>query len=78
VNVHTRRWKKYITKMQIWQFITSFIISFRFWYLHLTTETGCAGPYEWTFNFVFNVIMLSLFIRFSRRTYGKKPDEKAE
>ncbi|KAK9823087.1 hypothetical protein WJX72_000106 [[Myrmecia] bisecta] len=61
-------WKKLVTNGQIVQFVASFAISTRFWYLHWLTGR-CSGLHAMLFNASFNLLLLALFINFHRSSY---------
>eukprot|EP00285_Hemiselmis_virescens_P002323 CAMPEP_0173407312 /NCGR_PEP_ID=MMETSP1356-20130122/66798_1 /TAXON_ID=77927 ORGANISM="Hemiselmis virescens, Strain PCC157" /NCGR_SAMPLE_ID=MMETSP1356 /ASSEMBLY_ACC=CAM_ASM_000847 /LENGTH=250 /DNA_ID=CAMNT_0014368469 /DNA_START=62 /DNA_END=814 /DNA_ORIENTATION=+ len=70
-------WKRYITSLQIVQFQSSFVLSLPFAYMHLNRTyvlgvEGCSGAMTFLFNAAFNLSLLLLFVRFSRKSYSDK------
>ncbi|EKX47538.1 hypothetical protein GUITHDRAFT_137321 [Guillardia theta CCMP2712] len=70
-------WKRYITRGQIIQFQTSFILALPFFVLdyyktRVLKGEGCEGRGAVYFNAAFNFSLLLLFINFSRKTYRDK------
>ncbi|KNC73601.1 hypothetical protein SARC_13839 [Sphaeroforma arctica JP610] len=66
--------KRYITKLQIVQFITSFVLSVPYLYYHF--QHGCVGMEAYIFSFFTNASFLLLFINFNNKTYHKKDTKK--
>ncbi|KAH0452123.1 hypothetical protein IEQ34_019422 [Dendrobium chrysotoxum] len=65
------RWKRAVTRLQIAQFVFSFLVSGGFLWLHFTGG-GCEGVNGWVFNAVFNASLLFLFLDFHSAAYGKE------
>lgn len=70
-------WKKYITKIQIVQFIFDIVTHFMWYYYAKIAVYGCSGV-EWVFHFANFVIFsfLVLFIKFYYDAYKKKSQLK--
>mmetsp|Transcript_16125 Transcript_16125/g.41911 ORF Transcript_16125/g.41911 Transcript_16125/m.41911 type:complete len:260 (-) Transcript_16125:96-875(-) len=69
------KWKKAITNIQIWQFVSSFLLSVPFWWIHYTVKP-CSGFQAMVFNTVFNLMLLFLFANFHRKSYAQtKPKQ---
>jgi hypothetical protein len=78
---YTVWWKKYITTMQIIQFVVDTVANFTAYAYRLYSEvnygTTCSGPWgPWLFGQVVLVSFLVLFILFYRKTYNAKPAAK--
>jgi hypothetical protein len=71
-------WKKYITKIQIVQFIFDMSTHFAWYWYNATTPGGCKG-FVWVFHFANFVIgsFLVLFLQFYFTSY-RKPAGKSE
>eukprot|EP01118_Nematostelium_gracile_P018555 TRINITY_DN826_c0_g1_i4.p1 TRINITY_DN826_c0_g1~~TRINITY_DN826_c0_g1_i4.p1 ORF type:complete len:187 (+),score=15.11 TRINITY_DN826_c0_g1_i4:109-669(+) len=63
-------WKKYITQIQIIQFISSFILSFPYIYYSYSME--CEGWSAFMFSLFVNSSFLFLFVQFFKSTYTNK------
>ena len=63
-------WKRLVTRVQIFQFFSSFALSVPFW-VAAARAPGCSGLAAMGFNAVFNAALLWLFVDFSRRSYKK-------
>ncbi|KAG0499428.1 hypothetical protein HPP92_003666 [Vanilla planifolia] len=64
----SRRWKRAVTRLQIAQFVFSFVASVCFLWLHVAGK-GCEGMKGWVFNAVFNASLLALFLDFHSASY---------
>jgi len=69
-------WKKYLTTMQIVQFILDIISTFPYFYSELVLGHNCSGtPYILAFSQMVILSFLVLFINFFLSTY-KKPEDR--
>jgi hypothetical protein len=70
-------WKKYVTQLQIFQFVSSIFMLFGNLYLHFlsdsTPASGCAGQHALMFNTAFNLTLLSEFVSI----FGKGQKERS-
>ena len=82
-------WKKYLTKLQILQFVVALTMAVCLWRVHHQSVTGggpgCAGHNAFVVSTGFNATLLLLFVDFHVRSYGanakagkeaKKPAEE--
>ncbi|KAK7302438.1 hypothetical protein RJT34_13328 [Clitoria ternatea] len=65
------KWKKVVTRVQITQFYSSFVVLGLMLYYHFT-GSGCSGVWGWSFNVVFYASLLLLFVDFHKKNYSKK------
>lgn len=63
-------WKKYVTSLQIFQFVTSFICSAIWLYYHITV--GCQFLRVILISIIFNGWLLVMFLMFYGKSYTKK------
>ncbi|KAK9690076.1 hypothetical protein RND81_09G103200 [Saponaria officinalis] len=68
-------WKRFVTDVQIVQFVFSFVVSLVMLYYHFT-QFECSGFKGWCFNAVFNASLLYLFIDFHSKNYKNKKRRK--
>jgi len=72
-------WKKYITKLQIFQFVADILGNCIGFYYHLTTNFSCSGVIgSWLFGQAILLSFLVLFINFYSKTYKNRKTEKDE
>ena len=76
-------WKKYLTSLQILQFVVSLVMAVFFVQAHQTSlslgKRGCSGWNAFLISTAFNFTLLLLFIQFFFVTYStkkKKPKSK--
>jgi len=67
-------WKKYITVIQIVQFVTSLTV-FSIPFGYLIQGRKCSGAISWLFSFAILLSFLILFLSFYRKTYKEEPGE---
>lgn len=65
------KWKKVVTRVQIWQFVVSFLLSGVFLWMHFAGG-GCEGMSGWLFNAGFNASLLVLFLNFQAKAYRER------
>ena len=69
-------WKKYLTKLQILQFIVALVMAVCLWQAHSKSISsgglGCAGNNAFIVSTGFNATLLLLFVDFHIRSYGSK------
>jgi hypothetical protein len=66
-------WRKYITSIQIFQFITDLLFSLLFIYIQIFTEYECLGSWRvWMITNFIGITFLYLFIDLYRKEYLKK------
>eukprot|EP00127_Corallochytrium_limacisporum_P007077 Clim_evm37s241 gene=Clim_evmTU37s241 len=68
-------WKRYITSLQIFQFMCSFALAIP--YVYMCYSGGCLGWNAFIFSCFTNGSFLLLFIQFSKRTYGSAKKSSA-
>ncbi len=69
-------WKKYITKLQIIQFITDLVGNGIGFFYHFTTNYSCSGSiWSWIFGQSIILSFLLLFIQFYSKTYKSKTEK---
>ncbi len=70
-------WKRYITSIQIVQFILDLILPQIFLYYKFYLGMSCPGSdYVFVFGELIIVSFLVLFVQFYKKTYNKKPEAK--
>ena len=71
-------WKKYLTKLQILQFVVALTMAICLWRVHTQSLAsggpGCAGNNAFVVSTGFNATLLLLFVDFHVRSYGSKSD----
>ena len=69
-------WKKYLTKLQILQFVVALTMAVCLWRVHRQSVAGggpgCAGHNAFVVSTGFNATLLLLFVDFHVRSYGAK------
>lgn len=71
------KWKRFVTKCQILQFLFGFVVGIWILYENFGGSVGgCSGMKSCCFNFVFNVSLMALFIDFYLKTYGAATNYK--
>jgi len=68
-------WKKYITQMQILQFVVDLLANSVGLYYHLTYRTCSGALWSWLFGQAVLVSFLILFIAFFKRSYAERQAE---
>lgn len=67
-------WKKYLTKLQILQFVVALTMAVCLWHVHSQSLAdggpGCAGNSAFVVSTAFNATLLLLFVNFHVRSYG--------
>ena len=64
-------WKKYLTTLQILQFVTSIVFAGFLVAAHVDTDSvqGCAGWNAFLCSTAFNIALLALFVNFYKKSY---------
>eukprot|EP01097_Dermamoeba_algensis_P007591 TRINITY_DN4831_c0_g1_i1.p1 TRINITY_DN4831_c0_g1~~TRINITY_DN4831_c0_g1_i1.p1 ORF type:complete len:197 (-),score=25.08 TRINITY_DN4831_c0_g1_i1:71-661(-) len=79
-------WKKYITLLQIVQFVCSLLLAGMFVYYHLNSggtlgwesESGCSGWRVFLVSTLFNASLLFLFVDFFKKSYSTAERRKED
>lgn len=65
-------WKRYLTSLQILQFVTSLFLACVYLWFHTTVAEGCASFEIFLLGTAFNSALLLLFMNFYRQSYTRK------